>query len=123
MPTAATSLSTGPGDAARQFAALCWRRNGKDVEVLLVTSSHGRWILPKGWPIEGKTPREAALIEAWEEAGVKKGKIARDPVGSYRSTKITDDGEEVPCLVDVYRVEVTKIVGDYPEANRRNRRW
>jgi phosphoglucosamine mutase len=27
--------------------------------------------VPKGWPIENKTPAEAAEIEAWEEAGVR----------------------------------------------------
>ena len=50
-----------------QLAALCHRKTKRGREVLLITSSHGRWILPKGWPIEGKSSRETALAEAWVE--------------------------------------------------------
>ena len=63
-----------------QLAALCHRKTKRGHEVLLITSSHGRWILPKGWPIEGKSGRETALTEAWEEAGVKKGKATKSPI-------------------------------------------
>lgn len=39
--------------------------------VLLLTSCEtGRWVIPKGWPMKGKKPLEAAAQEAWEEAGV-----------------------------------------------------
>jgi len=62
---------------ALQMAALCHRDTDDGREILLVTSSHGRWILPKGWPIEGKSGGETALQEAWEEAGVKSGKVAK----------------------------------------------
>ena len=63
-----------------QVAALCYRRDGDSKEVLLVTSrGTGRWILPKGWPIDGLDAGEAALQEAWEEAGVRKGALIEDP--------------------------------------------
>ncbi|NCO85257.1 MAG: NUDIX hydrolase [Rhodobacterales bacterium] len=109
--------------AHRQLAALCYRKGPTGREVLLVTSSTGRWILPKGWPMGGKKPAEAALIEAWEEGGVKKGKVARTPIGSFVGTKITPSGDEEPCRTDVYAVKVEKTVADYPEAQRRDRIW
>lgn len=40
------------------YAALCYRLKGKTgaLEVLLLTSRDtGRWVIPKGWPMEGKT--------------------------------------------------------------------
>jgi hypothetical protein len=55
-----------------QVAALCYKQanDTDDKEILLVTSRDtGRWIIPKGWPIDGKNASEAALQEAWEEAG------------------------------------------------------
>ena len=43
----------------------------RDGRVCLVTSSNGRrWVLPKGQIDPGHTPAEAALVEAWEEAGL-----------------------------------------------------
>ncbi|MBL4811001.1 MAG: NUDIX hydrolase [Rhodobacteraceae bacterium] len=107
----------------KQLAALCYRKGKSGTEVLLVTSSRGRWILPKGWPIDGKTNREAAMVEAWEEAGVKRGRITRKAVGSFVSTKTTRDGEIMPCELKVFAVEVSKIVTDYPEAEQRDRKW
>ena len=55
-----------------QVAALPWRTDadGK-IRILLVTSrTNGKWMLPKGWPIKGKSESEAALTEAQEEAGI-----------------------------------------------------
>jgi len=60
------------GEVRTQFAALPFRVKEDKVQVLLITSrGTGRWIVPKGWPMEGKTPAESALQEAWEEAGVQ----------------------------------------------------
>ena len=107
----------------QQLAALCYRTGKNGREILLVTSSRGRWILPKGWPISGKTAGDAAMVEAWEEAGVKKGKVDRKPLGSFIGTKITDEGDEEPCLTRVYAIKVKKTVNDFPEADRRDRIW
>ena len=110
-----------------QFAALCWRVRKKRVEVLLVTSREtGRWIAPKGWPIEGLTPSEAAACEAWEEAGAV-GRVDGLCLGLYSYVKIRrEDGEtvgEMPCAVAVFPVEVEKLARDFPEAGQRRRRW
>jgi 8-oxo-dGTP pyrophosphatase MutT (NUDIX family) len=116
--------ATPPETSLTQLAALCWRAlpDGRR-EVLLVTSSTGRWILPKGWPIGGQTAVRTALTEAWEEGGIKKARALRRPVGSYLATKITPGGDALPCLHKVYAVEVRKAVDDFPERDRRERLW
>ncbi|TNC74626.1 NUDIX hydrolase [Rubellimicrobium roseum] len=121
LPTHHRSRYTEPRFV--QLAALCWRKGAEGPEVLLVTSSTGRWILPKGWPIQGKSPAEAALTEAWEEAGVSRGKASRKPVGSYIAIKRTGAGDDLPCVHRVYAIKVQQAVDDYPEAHRRDRIW
>ena len=109
---------------AVQLAALCYR-DGPDgaPEVLLITSSRGRWILPKGWPISGLDSWETALQEAWEEAGVRAGKPWRKPLTSYETVKKHDSGLERDCTVWVYPVKVAEMRKAYPEADRRERVW
>jgi len=109
-------------DVRTQFGALCYRVRQDKVQVLMVTSrGTGRWILPKGWPIGGATPPEAALQEAWEEAGVQ-GKVMGNCLGIYSYVK-TDDGERLPCVVAVFPVKVRQLSADYPEAHQRSRKW
>ena len=86
------------GSARTQFAALCWRRRKGKVQVLLITSRRRkRWIVPKGWPMDGKTPAHCALIEAWEEAGVIG--IASDySIGVYAYEKLREGEDATPCL-------------------------
>lgn len=109
-------------DVRTQFSALCYRVKNDKVQVLLVTSrGTGRWILPKGWPIAGQSPSDAAATEAWEEAGAK-GKIDGRPLGMY--TYVKEKGEEsLPCAVMVYALKVKKTKVDYPEAKERRRKW
>ena len=56
-----------------QFAALPWRRRADaGIEVLLITSRETRrWVIPKGWPIKGKSSAKSAAREAFEEADQK----------------------------------------------------
>jgi len=108
---------------ALQMAALCHRDTEDGREVLLVTSSHGRWILPKGWPIDGKTGGETALQEAWEEAGVKSGTVEKTPFGTFMTTKRMDDGPDLACETSVYAIKVKKTSRNFPESNKRERRW
>lgn len=107
-----------------QVAALCLRGRGKKREVLLITSRDtGRWILPKGWPIDGLTAPGAALQEAWEEAGVTSGTITDTPLGSYDYDKRMAGGVPVAVEVKVYAVENVQMSDTYPEVEERNRRW
>lgn len=106
-----------------QYAALCFRRKKNGVEVLLISSrDSARWIIPKGWPMAGKTPAEAALTEAWEEAGVK-GHALDLCVGLYSYHKAMADGQSVPCVVAVFPVEVKRLSDTFPEAGQRRRKW
>ena len=111
-----------PG-AIVQVGALCLRDSDGGLEVLLVKSSRGRWIVPKGWPMDGLTDAEAAWTEAWEEAGVAKGKTSKTPIGGYVTEKRFDDGRVASCHVSVYRIDVKKTTKSYPEAGLRKRKW
>lgn len=111
------------GKVQHQVAALPFRRTADgDVSVLLVSSrdTH-RPLIPKGWPMKGKTDRKAAAIEAMEEAGVL-GKPSKAPIGRYRYWK-----RLVDCFtlvkVDVYSLEVTENLPDWPERTQRQRQW
>lgn len=106
-----------------QAAALCMREGKTGPEVLLISSlSTKRWILPKGWPMDGKTLAEAALTEAWEEAGVQ-GTVTAEAIGDYRYRKEVKGGIPVTCRCEVFRIDVTGLDDDYPEKNRRRRAW
>ena len=111
------------GKTVLQVGALCLRKTKGEIEVLLVKSSRGRWIVPKGWPMDGRTDREAARLEAWEEAGVAKGKVSKTPIGGYVTEKRFDNGRRAPCHVDVYQINVKSMVKSYPEAGLRKRKW
>ena len=53
-----------------QVAAICFQGTGADRKVLLITSRDTkRWILPKGWPIDGLEANAAAAQEAWGRSG------------------------------------------------------
>lgn len=106
-----------------QVSALCYREAAEGMEILLITSSNGRWILPKGWPMEDRCDAKAARQEAWEEAGVKTGDLEMTPVGSYVGMKAFDNGATALCDTTVYAIEVSRMVADFPEAERRDRKW
>ena len=107
-----------------QVAALCYRRKGADKEVLMITSRDtGRWIIPKGWPMRGKTDAEAALQEAWEEAGVKSASIEGEPIGSFAYDKVLNDGLPLPVEAQVYSIKVDRLSDNFPEAGERKRAW
>lgn len=110
-------------DSARQVAALVWRKAGKEPEILLITSRiSGHWLLPKGWPVAGKSDAESALQEAFEEAGVWGG-CDHHPVGSYRYQKLLSGGAALHCTVDVFAVEAIGVLAHWPERDQRRREW
>ena len=107
-----------------QFAALCTRMMDGQPEVLLVTSRDtGRWIIPKGWPIDGMDGAGTARQEAWEEAGVKAKSVDPDPVGQFTYDKILKDGSPQPVLTNIYQIQVDSLSDDFPEAGQRERAW
>lgn len=113
------------GSFRQQYAALCFRYtgSGEEIEVLVVTSrTSARWIIPRGWPMKRKKPHEAAAIEAWEEAGVR-GRVRKDAVGRYTYLKMLDNGDVVPCVVDVFQIEITGEETSFKERGERLLEW
>lgn len=108
----------------RQAAALPYRRadhSGSLIEVLLVTSSSGRWIIPKGDIDDGMAPHRAAEQEAFEEGGVR-GRIEERPIGIFRTCK-QQGGSAIMVEVEVFPLEVREELDRWPERSVRQRRW
>ena len=110
-------------DVRTQFAALCYRISKGKTEVLLITSRRtGRWIAPKGWPMDGMTPAECAAQEAWEEAGVV-GRAQDRCLGLYSYNKVVAAKADLPCVALIFPVRVKSLSAEYPEAGQRQRKW
>ncbi|MEM1129904.1 MAG: NUDIX hydrolase [Pseudomonadota bacterium] len=110
-------------DARSQFGAICYRyQKGKPQVLLITTRGTGRWIVPKGWPMPGESPSSAAAVEAYEEAGVE-GRVHPVCLGIYSYTKIIDDKPDLPCVVALYAVRVSKLLNRFPEKHQRKRKW
>ncbi len=106
-----------------QYGALPFRIAEGGLQVLLATSRETkRWIIPKGWPMKGKSPHRTAEREAFEEAGLK-GKIQHRPIGSYRYEKKMKDGAFVECEVAVFPLKVSAQRRRWPEYEQRETRW
>lgn len=114
-------LMLGRRPPALQVGALCLDvASGK---VLMITSrGTGRWIIPKGWPMPGRSLAQAAMQEAWEEAGAQ-GVVSGAVLGRYHYGKAQDRGYAIPVEVQVFLVRVEALADDYPEASQRSRRW
>lgn len=114
-------LLLGKRPPAIQVGALCV--DPETGQVLLISSrGTGRWIIPKGWPMEGRSLAGAAAREAWEEAGVI-GRIQRSEIGRYHYQKDQDEGFSIPVDVRVFSLAVRKLADKFPERNQRERQW
>ena len=110
------------GEPRRQCGAIAYRRAPK-LEIMLVTSREtGRWVIPKGGLISGKTVWESAEEEAFEEAGVV-GEIERTSLGAYDYVKFLKSGEGAPCRVAVFALAVTGQLSEWPEQAQRTTKW
>jgi len=106
-----------------QYAALPYRLVGKQLQVMLITSrGTGRWVIPKGWPMQGLKPQEAAAIEATEEAGLH-GVISDRPVGSYAYSKMLKQNQFITVQVMVFPLQVEFHAEAFKEAGERTSRW
>jgi 8-oxo-dGTP pyrophosphatase MutT (NUDIX family) len=106
-----------------QYAALPWRHAGRRIEILLITSRETRrWVIPKGWPMKGRAPQEAAAVEAMEEAGIA-GEIASVAIGSYRYMKGRKCDRALPSQVIVFPLEVASQLEHWKEKDQRQSRW
>src|SRR5271165_3118420 len=107
-----------------QYGALPYRvSDGSRVEFMLVTSRETRrYFIHKGWPKKGKSPRQSAAREAFEEAGVR-GAVGRHPVGSFSYAKRLKNGGVVQCEVRVFPLEVRRQNKEWPEKQERRVKW
>ena len=113
----------GGGEAAKkQAGAIPYSIVDGQVVFLLVTSrGSGRWIFPKGDPIKGLEPWDAAAQEALEEAGIE-GEVDQRPLGSYRTFKTLAIRRKV-IEVELYPLRVTRHFDEWPEKGHRHRHW
>ena len=108
-----------------QVAALPYRLSGADetAEILLVTSREtGRWVVPKGNPMIGKTAHETAAIEAEEEAGVR-GIVSPVALGHFDYIKRVSGQSDVEARVELFALQVGKTLDRWKEMAERERRW
>ena len=117
--------SSRSGSARRvQYGALPYRvSNGSGAKFMLVTSRETRrWIIPKGWPKKGQSPRRLAAREAFEEAGVI-GAIGKRALGSFSYEKRLKNGKMIECKVRVFPLEVKRQRKKWPEKEERRIKW
>jgi 8-oxo-dGTP pyrophosphatase MutT (NUDIX family) len=97
--------------------------SGSGAEFMLVTSRETRrWVIPKGWPKKGQSPRRLAAREAFEEAGVI-GAIGKRALGSFSYEKRLRNGEMIKCKVRVFPLEVKRQRKQWPEKLERKVKW
>jgi 8-oxo-dGTP pyrophosphatase MutT (NUDIX family) len=90
--------------------------------VLLLTSRETkRWIIPKGWPMKGRSPSKAAAQEALEEAGIT-GRVGKKPIGNYSYFKRREAHFDF-CRVDVYLLKLGKQRKTWREIGQREKLW
>lgn len=125
MAAARTIVSPAPRTlrARLQYGVIPYRQAEGRVEIMLITSRQTRrWIIPKGWPIGRKRPRDVACLEALEEAGLE-GTIGQRAFGSFHYPKRLKDGSIIVCRVSVFAFEVGRQLKEWPEKRERRRRW
>jgi 8-oxo-dGTP pyrophosphatase MutT (NUDIX family) len=106
-----------------QYAALPFRIHAGQVWILLITSrGTQRWVIPKGWPMNGLKPQEAAATEAAEEAGII-GEVEDKPAGSYRYLKQLKGEASTAVQVIVFPFRVQAQAEDWKEQHQRRIEW
>ncbi|MBT3359775.1 MAG: NUDIX hydrolase [Rhodospirillales bacterium] len=102
----------------RQSAVVPFRFRWNGPEILLITSrKKKRWIVPKGVVEPDLSPQDSALMEAFEEAGLR-GRVVGPALGRYTYEKWGG-----VCTVEVFPMRVTETLAQWPEREVRTRRW
>ena len=90
------------------LAAICYRKSGDRIELLLTRTTEGRWGFPKGNRYQAETVEQAVRRVGLHEAGAS-GAVDATPVGTYTSLK-GDTNTELTTMGFLLRVEVIKPV-------------
>lgn len=110
---------TTPAHPIAQAAAVPYRIDeGGQVQVLLIRRfDRPDWGIPKGKIEPGQTARQAAAMEAREEAGLE-GQLSERSIGQFLYQKSGRDYH-----VEVFLMQVTAEHEDYLEKSFRQRQW
>ena len=114
-----SELRDRPAYYYRQSSVIPYRVHEGRLEILIIASSqHKHWVVPKGIQEPGLDERTSAAKEAWEEAGAQ-GVIAEQPLGSYQYQKWG-----ATCTCTVYPMAVTELLGEHQwQEKHRGRHW
>lgn len=105
------------------MAALPFVYYEMELKILLISDrKKKKWLIPKGWPVNGLTFPQSAAKEAQEEAGVK-GIISPQPLSDFGYHKKTTKWQTIPCRVIVYGFLVTDQDAEWKEKDQRDRLW
>jgi 8-oxo-dGTP pyrophosphatase MutT (NUDIX family) len=84
----------------------------------MVTSTDTQqWLFPKGTIEEGESAQQAAIREAFEEAGVR-GSVSAESLGIYEYEKL-----DKFYRVEVFLLDVDDELENWPEDKIRRRSW
>ncbi|KAJ9108760.1 hypothetical protein QFC21_000080 [Naganishia friedmannii] len=99
--------------------------NRKDGTVLMVTSrKHDtKWIFPKGGHEKGETYAEAAVREAWEEAGTSPNLVLSEPEVYIASSLSGDGARKIHYHIFEMEVGPEDLCQEWPESSQRNREF
>lgn len=112
-----SALLPGPEPARyEQAAAVCYRRGPAGLEILLVRSSGGRWLFPKGRVDPEEQPWQAATREAHEEGGVS-GTVDHEPFITFLHLKRRPPKADLELRVAAFLFEVSRSF-EPPEGGR-----
>jgi len=102
----------------RQVAAIPLRTSDSRAKVCIIRRKSSRkWGIPKGFIDPGHSREQAALTEAYEEAGLS-GEIIGQSIGTYAYKK-----GSVTLTVAVFLMQVLEEHPNWPEMDVRERRW
>ena len=71
-----------------QFAALCTRPSDSGEDVLLITSRDtGRWVIPKGWPIDGLDGLKPPCRRRGKRLACARHALIKSRLDNFRTTR------------------------------------
>jgi diphosphoinositol-polyphosphate diphosphatase len=120
VPDARSLLGYG-SQGERLVAGLVALSADKFYVLLVQSARRGGWVLPKGgWETDEATAQEAAVREAWEEAGIVV-KVNYDLGVIPEKTKSSDAAPK--ASYHFFEATVERQEAQWPEMSKRSRTW
>lgn len=85
--------------------------------MLLITTSAGRWSIPKGSIDPGHTAEQTAAVETLEEAGAI-GRVETPALGTFERRRLDE-----LCRITVFALRVERVLERWQEDDSRQREW